>query len=64
MQEQRRVFLKSALGAGAVAAVAAVSLAAKEGKSSENGVVVGKSKKKEILYRRTKEWDTYYKRSY
>ncbi|MBE0496642.1 MAG: twin-arginine translocation signal domain-containing protein [Campylobacterales bacterium] len=63
MQTQRRSFLKKTLGAGAV--VAATSMVAKAPATQESGgVVVGKSKKKEILYRETSEWGLYYRRSY
>ena len=30
----------------------------------DNGVVVGKSNKKEVLYRKSKEWEYYYKIAY
>lgn len=63
MQTQRRSFLKKTLGAGAV--VAASTLVAKTPVIQQSGgVVVGKSKKKEILYRATPEWELYYRRTY
>lgn len=68
MQEKRRDFLKKALGTSAVVATAGVTGAlasAKEGNAkSNNGVVYGKSPKKEILYKETKAWELYYKRTY
>ncbi|MDR3346271.1 MAG: Tat pathway signal protein [Campylobacteraceae bacterium] len=66
MQEKRRVFLKKTLTAGVVTAVGVkAGLAASvPAVSDDNGVVVGKSNKKEILYRQTKEWELYYRRSY
>ncbi|NQY21586.1 MAG: twin-arginine translocation signal domain-containing protein [Campylobacteraceae bacterium] len=67
MSNSRRNFVKKALGAGAVlAAASTVSMANSGNKnfSSSGGVVVGKSKKKEILYKETKEWEDFYKRSY
>jgi hypothetical protein len=66
LQEKRRVFLKKTLTAGVVTAVGVkAGLAASvPAVSDDNGVVVGKSNKKEILYRQTKEWELYYRRSY
>jgi len=63
MQESRRNFLrKGAIVVGAAAA-GATALAANNGKAVEadsNGVVVGKSNKKEILYKKTKAWEDFY----
>ncbi len=68
MQENRRDFLKKALGTSAVVATAGVSGAlasSKEtGTKGNNGVIYGKSPKKEILYKETDAWKLYYKRSY
>lgn len=67
MQENRRDFLKKALGTSAAIAVAGTSGAlasAKGDAKGNNGVVSGKSPKKEILYKETKEWELYYKRTY
>lgn len=65
MQEKRRVFLKKTLQTGAVVVGAAVVGAnAKSSSKENNGVVSGKSHKKEILYKETKAWELYYKRSY
>ena len=67
MSNSRRNFVKKALGAGAVlAAASTVSMANSGNKnfSSSAGVVVGKSKKKEVLYKETQEWEDFYKRSY
>ncbi len=61
-QNERRSFLKKALGVSAVVAVS--SLVAKDGEQVSNGVVVGKSKKKEILYKPSPEWEKYYKVAY
>ncbi|WP_024956005.1 twin-arginine translocation signal domain-containing protein [Sulfurospirillum arcachonense] len=65
MQESRRGFLKKAAVVGTVAAVGTLS-ASESAKSTvgSNGVVVGKSPKKEILYKKTANWDAYYKASY
>jgi nitrous oxide reductase len=64
MQNGRRDFIKkSALTVGATA-VGATALAANSDASTEantGGVVVGKSSKKEITYKKTKEWELYYK---
>lgn len=67
MQEGRREFAKKTaiLTAGA-AAVAGTSVWASTGKSSvqgdsNNGVVVGSSRKKEILYKKSAAWEEFYK---
>ncbi|ATB70680.1 formate dehydrogenase accessory protein FdhE [Sulfurospirillum diekertiae] len=63
MQDQRRSFLKKTLGASAVVAAVGVSAIANESGATiagSNGVVKGKSKKKEILYKKTANWDAYY----
>ncbi|SFZ98919.1 Formate dehydrogenase subunit or accessory protein [hydrothermal vent metagenome] len=65
MQNARRDFIKkSALTVGATA-VGATALAANNdsasNEASSGGVVVGKSSKKEITYKKTKEWEMYYK---
>lgn len=66
MQESRRNFLrKSAIVVG-TAAVGATALAASQGSTTEvdsNGVVVGNSKKKEILYKKTQAWEEFYKQA-
>jgi len=67
MQENRRDFLKKALGTTAVVATAGASgvlASAKSDAKGSNGVVYGKSPKKEILYKESKEWELYYKRTY
>jgi hypothetical protein len=60
MEQARRGFLKKAAVAGAVTAVGAVAATGKQETYSSNGVVVGKSPKKEILYKKTQDWETYY----
>ena len=63
MQDERRSFLKKTLGASAVVAAVGVSAIASETgvqTAGSNGVVKGKSKKKEILYKKTANWDAYY----
>ena len=70
MLEERRAFLKTTFSAGVVGV--GTILAAKCGVASEkdnstqdsNGVVIGKSPKKEILYKKTANWDAYYKAAY
>jgi nitrous oxide reductase len=62
MQESRRGFLKKAAVVGTVAAVGAVAAGAGSTYSS-NGVVVGKSTKKEITYKKTQAWEDYYNSS-
>ncbi|MCF6173960.1 MAG: Tat pathway signal protein [Campylobacteraceae bacterium] len=63
MEEKRRSFLKKAALTSAVTAVGAVaaSAATKSSSYSSDGVVVGKSTKKEILYKKTQAWDEYYR---
>ena len=62
MKEQRRGFIKKALGTGAAIAVASGvgAVASEKPKASGNGVVKGKSPKKEILYKKTANWEIYY----
>ncbi|PPK60277.1 Tat pathway signal protein [Malaciobacter marinus] len=68
MKEERRSFVKKTLGASAlVAAGSAIPVMANSTNSSvssSNGVVVGKSPKKEILYKETAQWEAFYKASY
>lgn len=62
MNESRRGFVAKAALVGAVAAVGVVGAqASSSGSKSSNGVVVGKSKKKEITYKKTQAWEDYYK---
>lgn len=62
MNESRRGFVKKAALAGAVATVGVVSVqAGTSGSKGTNGVVLGKSKKKEITYTKTQAWEDYYK---
>ena len=60
MKKSRRSFLKKATLAGVATTVGAVVSSATEPYDS-NGVVVGKSTKKEITYKRTKAWDDFYR---
>lgn len=68
MFEQRREFLKTTLGATALGVGMLVSAksvkAATESDTSSNGVVMGHSPKKEVLYKKTSNWDMYYKAAY
>lgn len=65
MQESRREFAKRAAIIGAVAASGTAVLAATGDSSvqgdSNNGVVLGSSRKKEILYKKTAAWEEFYK---
>ncbi|WP_294966551.1 Tat pathway signal protein [Sulfurimonas sp.] len=65
MLENRRSFIKKALGASAlVAASTTIAMASgSKQEASSGGVVVGKSHKKEILYKETQAWDDFYKSS-
>jgi len=62
MQSKRREFLKKALvGSAAVATASAVMANERPSKvQGSNGVVVGYSPKKEILYKKTSHWREYY----
>ncbi len=62
MQDSRRDFLKKALvGGSAVVASSALQASEKfKPESGSNGVVVGHSPKKEILYKKTSYWREYY----
>jgi len=61
MNESRRGFVKKAAIAGAVATVGVVAAQAGAGVSSSGGVIVGKSKKTEVTYKKTKAWEDFYK---
>ncbi len=66
MQQSRRDFAKKTAIVGATAAIVgstAVRAAGGEAEASSNGVVVGKSNKKEILYTKTNTWEEYYKQA-
>ncbi|NPA74407.1 MAG: Tat pathway signal protein [Epsilonproteobacteria bacterium] len=63
MQTQRREFLKKALiGSSAVLATTTLAQANERPTKTQgsNGVVVGYSPKKEILYKKTSYWREYY----
>lgn len=67
MQQSRRDFAKKTaiVAAGAAVAGSATAVMAGTGEdkvdSLSNGVVVGKSNKKEITYKKTETWAEYYK---
>ena len=67
LSPNRREFLKRAGTAGAVLAVGAAAVVgttqtyARGETSGQNGVVVGRSRKNEILYRKTPQWELFYK---
>ncbi|MGB6328824.1 MAG: Tat pathway signal protein [Halarcobacter sp.] len=68
MQESRRDFAKKAAIVVGATAVGATALAAANSSTSSNevdsnGVVVGNSNKKEILYKKSKAWEEYYKQA-
>ncbi len=62
MQDSRRDFLKKAfVGGSAVVASSALQASEKfKSESGSNGVVIGHSPKKEILYKKTAHWREYY----
>ncbi len=63
MQAKRRDFLKKALiGSGVVLATASIAEANENNSVNQgsNGVVIGYSPKKEILYKKTAHWREYY----
>ncbi|QKF91429.1 twin-arginine translocation signal domain-containing protein [Campylobacter sp. CCUG 57310] len=70
MEGSRRDFLKKSLKIGAVGGtmIATAAIANSGNKASlqadSNGVVLGKSSKKEVLYQKSKEWEYYYKIAY
>lgn len=62
-QKSRRDFLKNASKTSVAVAVGGIAIAgcgSNSGNSLANGVAQGRSKKKEILYRDTKNWNSYY----
>ena len=63
MNESRRGFVKKAAVVGAIATVGVVAAQASGStvSNSSNGVVLGKSKKKEITYKKTQAWEDFYK---
>jgi hypothetical protein len=66
MQESRRNFAKKTamvVGATAVGASALAANATASYEADSNGVVVGKSNKKEITYKKTKAWEDFYKQA-
>jgi len=68
MQKERRNFAKKTamLVAGSTVLGTTAVLAKSEGEnvdSLSNGVVIGKSPKKEILYKKTKAWEDFYKQA-
>ena len=67
MQQSRRDFAKKTAIVVGATAVSATALAAANNQSSyeadSHGVVVGKSPKKEILYKKTKAWEDFYKQA-
>ncbi len=66
--KNRREFLKKALQVGVIAGVgvaATGAFASKEyNESNQNGVVSGKTKKKEVLYYKSEAWEKFYKIAY
>ena len=67
MQQSRREFAKkTAMITAGTAVIAGTSVLAATGNSSvqddsNNGVVKGSSRKKEILYKKTAAWEEFYK---
>ena len=68
MEKGRRDLAKkiAMIAAGSAAISATTVFAKSDGEnvdSLSNGVVVGKSSKKEILYKKTKAWEEFYKQA-
>ncbi len=67
-ERRKTEFCKKTLGASALvaagSAIPVMASSANSSVSSSNGVVVGKSPKKEILYKETAQWEAFYKASY
>jgi len=66
VNESRRAFLGRAKYAGAAVVASTVVLAGTDshherGEREGGGVVVGQSKKNEVLYRKTQQWEDFYK---
>lgn len=62
-KNSRRDFLKNASKTSVAVAVGGIAIAgcgSNSKNSAANGVAQGHSKKKEILYRDTKNWNSYY----
>ncbi len=65
MENERREFVKKALVTSALVVTSSAIASDKNiTESSSSGVAVGKSTKKEILYKETQSWDAFYKASY
>ncbi|MBQ7676304.1 MAG: twin-arginine translocation signal domain-containing protein [Campylobacter sp.] len=66
METNRRDFLKKSLKltAATTAVVGATTLLAKGEATDSSGVSRGKSKKKEVLYKKSEAWEKYYKTVY
>ncbi|MBR7118360.1 MAG: twin-arginine translocation signal domain-containing protein [Helicobacteraceae bacterium] len=65
MSQDRRSFLKTTAKAGAITAVAGIAITAcSNTKVEQKEVVKGKSRKQEVLYQKSKYWDSYYKVAY
>jgi len=58
MIQARRTFLKTA---ALTTATVGIATAATPRFKATNGVIVGKSSKREILYTKTRAWEDYYK---
>lgn len=61
-QNARRDFLKNAAKTSAVVAIGGLALTGCSSKipRAKNGIKISSDKKKEILYRSTKNWNSYY----
>lgn len=65
MDDGRRKYLKaSVVGAGMVLVAKGAGADETNAASSSNGVVIGHSPKKEILYKKNANWQMYYKAAY
>ncbi len=68
MTQDRREFLKKSLKIGtaatAIVATSAVASSKVATEPDDNGVVKGKSNKKEVLYQKSEAWEKFYKVAY
>ena len=62
--KDRRNFLKTSAKVGVGVAVAGIAITACSDKVEQKEITKGKSRKQEVLYQKSKYWDSYYKVAY